>query len=151
MNNISYVKVDERIKTLIATQYGKVEADHLHLDDNSFSLAAIDDKKVVGFISAYPKKWIKPLTDTFDAYIDIIEVHKEYRRLGVAKNMIKHCEEWAVKEGYSQIRAWSSDDKNEAIPMWVALDYCMCPAEIWIEWCKEVVNGYYVAKKLITE
>jgi len=150
MNNILYIKVDERIKTLIATQYGKAKANHLHLDDSSFSLASIDDEKVVGFISAYPQKWIKPLTDDLDAYIDIIEVHKEYRRQGIARNMIKSCEEWAVKEGYSQIRTWSSDDKNEAILMWYTLDYCMCPAKIWIEWCQEVVNGYYVVKKLIS-
>jgi len=30
--------------------------------------------------------------------------------------------------------------------MWFALDYCMCPAKIWVEWCKEIVDGFYIAK-----
>ena len=62
--------------------------------------------------------------------------------------LIAMPEEWASDFGYRQIRAWSSQDKQEAIPMWNALDYCMCPAKIWVEWCKEVVDGYYVAKRL---
>jgi hypothetical protein len=62
--------------------------------------------------------------------------------------MIKLTEEWAAKQGFKQIRAWSSEDNIEAIPMWESLGDCMCPAKIWVEWCKEIVDGYYVAKKL---
>jgi len=62
--------------------------------------------------------------------------------------MISRTEKWAKEYGYRQIRAWSSQDKIEAIPMWYALDYCMCPAKIWVEWCKKVVDGFYVTKKL---
>jgi hypothetical protein len=43
---------------------------------------------------------------------------------------------------------WSNNSKKEAIPMWYALDYCICPAKIWVEWCSEIIDGFYVAKKL---
>lgn len=148
MDNIIYELINKELKNKIEKQYGKMEADHLHFEKNSCSLAAIKNEEVIGFISVYEKELSNPLNDLYDAYIDIIEVKKEFRRKGIAKNLIKHCEEWAKKRGYFQIRAWSSEDKVEAIPMWRNLSYCMCPAKIWVEWCEEVVDGYYVSKKL---
>ena len=148
MNNISYLIVSPEIKERIAAQYGIVEANHLHMESGGFSLAAVSEDEVLGFISLYPKQWINPLEGYCDAYIDIIEVKPSHRKKGIAKTMIQLSEEWAKAQGYSQIRAWSSDNKTEALPMWHKLGYCMCPAEIWIEWCKKVVSGYYVAKTL---
>jgi GNAT superfamily N-acetyltransferase len=89
-----------------------------------------------------------PLHHITDAYIDIIEVDELYRRQGIARRMITITEKWALENGFSQIRAWSSQDKNEAIPMWYNLRYGMCPAKIWLDWRNEAVDGYYVAKIL---
>jgi hypothetical protein len=36
----------------------------------------------------------------------------------------------------------------EAIPMWYALNYGMCPARIWLDWRNEAVDGYYMEKVL---
>jgi len=75
-------------------------------------------------------------------------VDDECKRMGVATELITRTEKWAKKTGLLQIRAWSSQDKVEAIPMWRNLGYGLCPAKIWIEWCKETVDGYYVVKQL---
>ena len=49
-------------------------------------------------------------------------------RQGIGKRMIGILEEKARAYGYKQIRAWSSQDKVEALNMWYSLNYCMCPA-----------------------
>ncbi len=60
--------------------------------------------------------------------------------------MIELCEERARQLGTCQLRAWSSEDKIEAIPMWRALGFGLCPAEEGSKGQK--VRGYYVVKRL---
>jgi hypothetical protein len=62
--------------------------------------------------------------------------------------MVTRAEQWARDAGLLQIRAWSSSDKTAAIPMWRSLGYGLCPAKIWLEWCGQAVDGYYVVKQL---
>ena len=145
---IIYQKIDENLINKIDKKYGKTAKDHIHTEDGSFSLAAVYDDDVIGFISTYTRNLTEPIAEEKDAYIDIIEVENEYQRIGIATELIKRTEEWALKSGLLQINAWSSQDKTEAIPMWLYLGYGLCPAKIWIEWCKEAVNGYYVVKQL---
>lgn len=148
MSNIIYKEIDISFLPTLATKFGDVVNNHFHFGDGCYSLVAFDSDEAVGIISTYPENFPNPLNQCKDAYINILEVDKLYQRQGIARKMITMTEKWAKEYGYSQIRAWSSDDKIEAIPMWYALNYCMCPAKIWVEWCKEVVNGFYVAKKL---
>jgi len=158
---IDYKEMTSELLEKIIAEYGSREEryskdfettirEHIHFEDGSYSVAALHDGKPVGFISAYTKSLAKPLQNEKDAYIDILEVDINYRRQGIAKDLVKQAEEWVQRSGYSQIRSWSSEDKTEAIPMWYSLGYCVCPAKIWVEWCKEVVDGYYVAKKFNT-
>lgn len=150
MPSILYQQIDATLEHKIVARFGDWVVKHrcLHFEPGSYSLAAVVDGEPVGFISTYPEQFPEPLEGLGDAYIDVIEVDAGYRRMGIARTMIAMTEAWARDYGYHQIRAWSSQDKHEAIPMWYALDYCICPAKIWVEWCKEVVDGYYVAKRL---
>ena len=145
---IEYKEIDNFFLEKISVKYGETAKNHIHLENGSFSLAALHDGVPVGFISTYTKMLTPPLNDAKDAYIDIIEVDEPYRRKGIAKHLISTTERWAAKIGFSQIRAWSSQDKIEAIPMWRRLGYCLYPATIWLEWRKQAVAGYYVAKVL---
>ena len=145
---INYQEIDVTILEMVAVKYGKTAKDHIHTENGSYSLAALCGDTVIGFISTYTRNLDAPIGEEKDAYIDIIEVDAEYQRMGIASELVMRTEEWAKKTGLLQIRAWSSQDKTEAIPMWRKLGYCMCPAKIWVEWCKEIVDGYYVAKKL---
>ena len=148
---IIYQEINDILLEKIIVHYAVMEETirkHIHFESGSYSLVALYENKPVGFISTYTKKWPVPLTSEKDAYIDIIEVDEQYRRKNIARGLISKTEKWAQDNGFIQIRSWSSDDKLEAIPMWHSLNYCMCPAKIWVEWCKEVVDGYYVVKKL---
>lgn len=150
MSAITYKVIDLKEVPKIAEIFGDYIMKHncFHFGEGCLSLAAYDNDVPVGIISAYPLVYPRPLENLEDAYIDVLDVNEKYRKQGIARGLITLTEKWAKEYGYSQIRAWSSEDKKEAIPMWYALDYCMCPAKIWVEWCKEIVDGFYVAKKL---
>ena len=145
---IIYQEIDSNLLEKVAIKYGEVAKNHIHTKNGSYSLAAICNDMPVGFISTYTRNLDAPICEEKDAYIDIIEVDEEYRRIGIATELVMRTEKWAKKAGLLQISAWSSQDKAEAIPMWRNLGYGLCPAKIWIEWCKEVVDGYYVVKQL---
>jgi len=145
---ITYQEIDSNLLEIIASKYGKAAKAHIHTEDGSYSLAAVHSDIPIGFISTYTQTLSAPISEESDAYIDIIEVDKEYKRMGIATELITRTEKWAKDAGLLQIRAWSSKDKVEAIPLWRSLGYGLCPAAIWVEWCKEVVNGYYVVKQL---
>ena len=115
----------------------------MHLADG-FSIVALEDELLIGLISTYGKKL--PLLETSDWYIDILEVHKNYRRKGIATHLIQMVCERARDEGIYQIRSWSSEDKVEAIQMWKALRFGLCPAVTYPQ--GKEVKGYFVARVL---
>ena len=151
--NIIYKSIDNNILEKIVAKYGDGAKSHIHMESDCFSMAALHDETPVGFISAYIKELDQPLDSEKDVYIDILEVDKEYRRQGIARSLISAAEQWATKEGFYQIRSWSSTDKQEALSMWRDLLYILCPATIWLDKRQGsvrayAVDGYYVAKKL---
>lgn len=116
-------------------------------------IAAIDGETVVGFAALRPSRWIAPLNQYFDGFIEVIEVAETYRRQGIGSTLVKALEEYARDFGYYQIRGWSSDDKVEALNMWRKLNYCMCPAAMLGQSVKkgfenQQIVGYYYAKLL---
>jgi len=119
---------------------------NFHLTDG-FALIAHCTGELVGYISIVWRDLPTPLTNTREAFIDFIEVCEEYRRKGIARHLIDLSEQRARREHVCQIRAWSSEDKTEAIPMWKALGYSLCPADPR----DEGARGYYVAKRLDRE
>ena len=120
----------------------------IHLQENAFSLAAFDQEEPIAFISTYVKAFPAPLASIADAFIDVIEVDAAYRRQGVARSFVTMTESWAREQGLCQIRAWSNRSKEEALAMWLALDYCLCPATIQAEGFQQGIEGFYVAKNL---
>ena len=116
----------------------------MHFEPGSLSLGAFHGKTPVGFISVYPRKlsWGKR-----EAYIDVIEVARDHWRQGIATEMLAMSERWARSQGFSQIRAWSTVDKTEAIAMWRALGFRLRPVRSGR--CKRgKLVGYYAAKPL---
>ena len=145
---IIYQEIDTTLLGEIAIKYGEMAKNHIHNESGSFSLAAVCADTLVGFISTYTRNLANPISVEKDAYIDIIEVDEEYQRMGIATELVMRTEKWAKKAGLLQIRAWSSEDKIKAIPMWRNLGYGLCPAKIWLEQNKMAVDGYYVVKQL---
>jgi GNAT superfamily N-acetyltransferase len=101
---------------------------------------------LVGLISVYWKTLPLPLPETCEGYIDILEVHKDFRRRGIATRLIDMALERAKDKGAYQIRSWSSLDKTVAIPMWKTLGFGLCPATTYP--MGQEVQGYFVTRLL---
>ncbi len=147
-SGLHYIECSEAHKDMIKEQYSKKQSDHILLDNNAYSLVAIIDDKIVGFISTYIKHFSPPLEGVSEGYINILEVNEEYRKQGIATKLIEKTERYFKQTRISQIRGWSSDDKVEAINLWSKLKYSLSPTTIWIEDKKVSVAGYHFIKKL---
>lgn len=153
--NILYKQIDTDIEDAIVTQHGKWVHDYncLVRGEGCYLIAAMDGEVVAGFAALHPARWIAPLDQYSDGFIEVIEVADAYRRQGIGCTLVKLLEEYAASYGYYQIRAWSSEDKVEALNMWRKLNYCMCPAAMLGQSVKkgyenQQIVGYYYAKLL---
>ncbi len=145
MSRVIYVDADEPMKARIAHEWGEGAARHMHFIDG-FSLVALDAEELVGLISVAYRSLPAPLTETYEGYIDIIEVHGDYRRQGIATELLAMVIERLRAQRLYQIRAWSSEDKTIAIQMWKMLGFTLCPATIYPN--GQPVQGYFVARLL---
>jgi len=150
--NIEYKKVDGLIFDRLIDEYGEDLKAHIHdfhLRDDTFTLAAMDGDLPAGFVFVTPRDLFYPLEHLKEAYIEIIEVHENYRRQGIGQYMINCAEEWARKSGFKQIRTHSNNQAVEAINMWNKLNYGLCPHGYHDdEPKKDDGRGYWVAKFL---
>ena len=144
-NTIHYTDADEASKTWIAEEWGEVAAQHMHFVDG-FSIVAVHSGEPIGLISVYWKELPPPLSETCEGYIDIIEVRQGFRRKGIATRLIELSVERAKEQGAYQLRAWSSEDKTEAIPMWKAFGFGLYPATVYP--MEQEVRGYFVTKTI---
>lgn len=140
-----YREATEEDINKIKEEYGRVLADHVILDNNSYSLVVEKEDMIIGFISTYQKPLTPPLQKD-EAFINVIEVHHEHRNQGIATKLVLKTEHYFKSQGIKQIRAWSSEDKYEAIHLWDKLNYTMNPADIHVK--DQIIHGYYVSKKI---
>lgn len=142
-NNLCFLEADETIKMRVLKEWGEKAAYHMHIADG-FSIVTFHQEILVGLISTYWRELPPPLQGECDAYIDILEVHKNFRRQGIARRLIEMSIERARQKGTCQIRSWSSEDKIEAIHMWKALGFGLCPATTYPN--GQEIKGYFVVK-----
>jgi GNAT superfamily N-acetyltransferase len=143
LSDIHFVEADEQWRPRIAREWGEWALRELHIHDG-FTLVALHRDRPVGLISVYWRTLPAPLPPTREGYIDIIDVAAEYRRRGIARTLVDMSLERAKAAGAYQLRAWSTHDKREAIPMWKALGFGLCPTThaMW----GEEVTGYFVVR-----
>lgn len=142
MYEVEYVLADQTIVEVIRDQWAPVVARHLEID-NGFSIVAMAEGKPVGAIGLYWNELPIPLTGTREAYINIIEVIPAFRGRGIATELVNRSIELCREEGVYQVRAWSSDDKIQALPMWRRLGFALCPADNpWHAGLKGFFVGY---------
>lgn len=139
--SIQYVTGDAALRGRIRWEWGETAARHMHTDDG-FSIVATSGKSPVGLIAVVWRDLPPPLPATVEAFIDIIEVRPAFRRRGVATQLVQEAMARARERGAYQLRAWSSADKTEAIPMWRALGFGLCPATVYPR--GQAVEGYFV-------
>jgi GNAT superfamily N-acetyltransferase len=142
---LEYIFADSTIRERIAAEWGQLEAAHLHFDDG-FTIITVHQREIAGFISVQWRTLPLPLRNIREGFIDIIEVRDSFRRQGVARGLVSLSMTHAQKEGVYQLRSWSSEDKVEAIPMWHALGFGLCPGSTYPR--GQEVKGYLVSKVL---
>jgi GNAT superfamily N-acetyltransferase len=145
---LRFIDADEAWKDRVLEEWGETSARHMHLEDG-FSILAIGGNNLVGLISVYWKTLPSPLPETQEGYIDILEVHRDFRRKGIATHLIDLSLQRATEKRVYQMRGWSSFDKREAIAMWKALGFGLCPAATYPN--GQPVTGYFVTKLLFKE
>lgn len=141
-------EIEEREAEKLAAVFGDYLLPYLQFGPGRATIAAFRDGRPAGFLAVGPEKFGEPLSGLSDAMIHIIEVDKNCRRQGAATALLAAAEAFARKEGYFQIRAWSSYDKKEAVPMWVRRGYAVCPAQSYSGRIHDYVDGFYAAKRL---
>lgn len=142
---IEYIGANDALRRRVADEWGEKVARYMHLEDG-FSILAMLDGSLIGLISVYWKLLPPPLSETWEGYVDILEVHKDFRRRGIATQLIAISLERAKEKSVYQMRAWSSLDKTEVIPMWKALGFGLCPTATFPK--GQEVKGYFVTKLL---
>lgn len=153
LNHCEYKKIDASIEQKIIAWFGDAITKYNMLPkrNGSYRIAAMCGEQVVGFAAIAPVKWTPPLEQYGDAFIHSIEVEESFRRRGIGRRLVTMLEDWARNNGYRQIRAWSSYKSPEALHMWYAMGYAMCPAvePIYDNGRLNGLNpGYYYAKIL---
>ena len=142
---IHYVEGDDALRQRIASEWGDVAARHMHLS-NSCTIVAVAGNQPIGLIAAHWRRLPDPLREVDEGYIDIIEVREAFRRQGLASRLIALALERARERGAYQLRAWSSTDKTEALAMWNALQFGLCPATTYPQ--GQAVSGFFVTRVL---
>ena len=125
----------------------------LKFDKHNLNLGAFDDKRLIGIITAEPRKLIKPLDDYCDLFITYIEVLKEYQNQGIATTLIQMAEDFAKQKGLFQITSWSDEETVEMNRLALKLKFTMCQALMYDENYlpqnpTDCVKGYYYGKRL---
>ena len=143
---IEYKNIDEKTLEQIDSAFGEGTKKWIIIRDDTYALAAFDGELPVGFICVTPRALSCPLEHIKDAYIEIYDVHENYRRQGIGRHLVTCAENWAKENGFKQIRTHHNNGAEAAIKMSYALGYGMCPWDYWINGKK--YSGYWVAKTL---
>jgi ribosomal protein S18 acetylase RimI-like enzyme len=145
MPEIRYTDCDAGSKRRVGDSLGEVAERHVVLTDG-FTILAMNGDTPVGLVAVYEESLPAPLADTREGFINIIEVAREYRRQGIGRRLAGMAIDRCRSRGLLQVRAWSSLDKAEAIAMWKALGFALCPATEHPR--GQEVRGYFVACRL---
>jgi ribosomal protein S18 acetylase RimI-like enzyme len=95
---ITYALLNEEIRKRVAENFNPVVVRHLSPEEEGgFTFVAMVGMRPVGVISSFTKNLPSPLTSTLEAYIDVIEVLPDYKRLGVGKALVELTEVEAKK------------------------------------------------------
>ncbi len=143
VEDLQFLDADESWRERFVQEFGEKTARHLHFADG-FTITASFERQIVGFISTYWRELPSPLSEYKEGYIDILEVIPQYRRRGIATKLVELSIQRAAENGAYQVRAWSSEDKLEALPMWRRAGFGLCPATVY-PGGKEV-RGFFATK-----
>ena len=126
LSEITFADADVALCEQLREEWGSWASGHVHIEDG-FSLVAFHGARPVGLLAMEWKALPGPLPPHLEGHIDILHVLEGYRRIGIARKMVGVSLARAMGAGAVQVRAWSSDDKREAISLWDSLGFALCP------------------------
>lgn len=116
---------------------GKVRARLLDLltRDDQVVLVAVVDGEIVGWVHAYLSR---PLHK--ETVVDIVGlvVEKSYRKLGIGRRLLEVIEEWAIKQGCSEVCLCSNIVREEAHKFYQTIGY-------------ELIKTQYTFRKILKQ
>jgi GNAT superfamily N-acetyltransferase len=121
-------------------------SDFVRFEDNYFSVFALVDHRPVGLIVAKTRFLDEPLDRFKEVFIDIIEVHPDFQRLGIGTTLLNKVIQWAKENQADQIRAWSERIRLEALLMWKKSGFTF--SRVDFQQGDEKCYGFYVAKRI---
>ena len=145
MPEISYMECDTALKRRVGEVMGEVAERHIRLTDG-FAFVAMDGQTIIGLIAVYKRLLPPPLPETYEGFINMLEVAEPFRRRGIGRRLVQMAIDRCRTQRLHQIGAWSSEDKTEAICMWQDLGFALCPATEYPRGIE--VRGYLVALQL---
>jgi len=115
----------------------------IHINDGLSFVAKYKDE-YIGIISIYIKDVFENNEELKEAYIDVIEVKEQYRRMKVGRRLLDKVIEFSRENNLYQIRAWSTLDKKKAIKLWEAAGFSFTPITMNKNGIE--ISGVYVGK-----
>ena len=92
-----------------------IEGDLGHIDqyyNEGIFLVAVFEGKIIGSLGGIPEK-------SKELRLKRMSIKKEFRRQGIAKQLLRRIERWACKKGFKEMILGTSDIQKNAIQFWI--------------------------------
>lgn len=85
---------------------------------------AFQDKQTIGFAHCQLRNdYVEGTTSSPVGYLEGIYVIEKERKKGIAKGLIRHCEEWAKQKGCTEFASDCEFDNQESLEMHLELGF----------------------------
>ena len=101
------------------------ESDLGHIDEyfkNGIFFVAEYKNEIVGSLGAIPET-------SYELRLKRMSVKKEYRRQGIAKNLLEKIEIWALNNNFNEIILGTSEIQKDAVRFWAASGFKLIKKE----------------------
>ena len=143
---ITYVHATPELKRRMQEQWASNASDFVHFDGDHCNIVALTEDKPVALIVAKKRPLSEPLHMLWEAYIDVIEVEPAYQRRGIGTALVERIVAWACERQLAQVRAWSNEDRVEALHLWAKLGFAFSRMDYQKD--GRARYGFYAAKRL---
>ena len=128
----------------IRKEFGETAFLHASIEEGHYTLLAIKEESILGFISIYATPMKEPLNVMSEGYIEILQVKDE--QTDIAKTLLLKAEKHFSKLDIYQLRGWCRLDCLFLEKVWNQLGYSYCPGGKHSE--DTTIKGFYVTKRL---
>ena len=100
-------KLEKYINNSIKTDLGHIDQYY----DKGIFLVAVYGNKIIGSLGGIPESNI-------ELRLKRMSIKKEFRRKGIAKQLLRKIEKWAYKKGFEEMVLGTSEIQKDAVQFW---------------------------------